>query len=263
MRQRIAHGYSFRQWTHLNGAEAAFLQHNSERFGTEEPEMLARGVMKPLPTHEAAGQTARAWCGQQQKPLGIQPLSCPFEDRPRFSDMLDEIKHGDNRELTFGIRCKSRFLGLPAIDPPWTEQFLASPRAKFGILDGKCVPPKFFCELCEITRCCPAIQEPFLSRGSGAQFQVAQLVLVGGALHCAHDPGIELALVMDKVRRVVNLREGLIVGLRENALQTAVWAAPMIRYVFTKTQHHSHRTGKACWHGSLLVHFKDARTTMP
>src|SRR2546429_8890287 len=68
---------------------------------------------------------------------------------------------------------------------------------------------------------------------------------------------------MDKVGRVVNPREGLIVGLRENALQTTVGEAPVIHYLFTKTQHHSHRTGKTCWHGSLLAHFKDARTTMP
>src|SRR6266849_9890683 len=177
--------------------------------------------------------------------------------------MLNEIKHGNGRELALRVCRESCLLYLAAIDTSGAEQFFTGLRAKFGKFDGKCVPSNFLCELRKITCCGPAIQEPQLSRGACFQPKMSQLVGIRSALHCANDLRIQFTLVVNKVRRVVNLPEGLVVGLRKNGLQAALWASPMIWDLLAKTQNHFCGTGKAWIHGNPLAHFNEARTTTP
>src|SRR6266446_246201 len=219
--------------------------------------------MKPLPAHQTPRQAARSGCGQEQNAFGTQPLFCPLEDRSWFSDMLNEIKHGDGRELALGVRRESCLLDLAAIDTPGAEQPFTGVRAKFGVLNCKSIPPHLLCEVCKITSRGATIQEPLLSRSTCPQPKMAQLVGIRSALHFANDLRIQFTLVVNKVGRVVNLPEGLVVGLRKNGLQAALWASPMIWNFLAKTQNHFCGTGKAWIHGNPLAHFNEARTTTP
>src|SRR5713226_6229948 len=177
--------------------------------------------------------------------------------------MLNEIKHGDGRELALGVRRESCLLDLAAIDTPGAEQLFTGVRAKFGVLNCKSIPPHLLCEVCKITSRGATIQEPLLSRGTCPQLNMAQLVGIRSALHFANDLRIQFTLVVNKVGRVVNLPEGLVVGLRKNGLQAALWASPMIWNFLAKTQNHFCGTGKAWIHGNPLAHFNEARTTTP